>query len=90
MLCMLCLSSGKLLSHLERLSDNRSSGLGGNVALLDGLKIGNLIAESEDLPDLLDKLAAFQQESLGGWKEAQENSRKYLMNLHARSEKANL
>ena len=86
---MLCLSSGKLLFHLESLSDSLYRGLGGNIALLDGLKIGNLIAESKDLPELMDKLAAFQQESLSGWNEAQENSRDYLKQMHARSEKAN-
>ena len=60
------------------------SGLGGNAALLDGVKIGNLIADAKDLPDLLTKLSSFQKESLSSWQEAQESSREYLKKLHAR------
>ena len=60
------------------------SGLGGNAALLDGVKIGNLIADAKDLPDVLTKLSSFQKESLSSWQEAQESSREYLKKLHAR------
>lgn len=60
------------------------SGLGGNAALLDGVEIGNLIADAKDLPDLLTKLSSFQKESLSSWQEAQESSREYLKKLHAR------
>lgn len=67
------------LPFIERVLVN---GAGGNHAMLDGIKLGALLASSRSLTDIPDLLKGFEEEMLARTRKEQDSSRATTFGMH--------